>query len=157
MPAAPSDDAGRFMEGKGVVVRLDQSVTEDAQGVPHTEATVHVTGAMTEDFALNDFGLQGELRYVNPQTYPVYAEQENKPEIIAIFTSWFAGFGHEVRLSLDPQNYFLMLEIREGDETNDCTPWELLHTFVLPQDTVVDVEHSGAPIQQSSLSFCDQQ
>ncbi len=147
-----SSEAGRFMAGKGILIRLDKTVTEDEQATTHTKASFHVSGAVDKDIDLGD--ILGDLVFVDPTTYPVYAEQELKPETIAIFTAWWAGAGEEIQVQLHEQN--LIVTRRSGGEEGVCTEWEEVAKIPLGQDVVVEWEGiEGATVDQSSLAFCD--
>jgi hypothetical protein len=150
-PVASTDTSGdRVMAGKGIMVRFEQTTTEDAQSVPTTKATLHVTGVVEKDIDLGS--LQGALTYVDPSKYPVYAEQENKPETVAMFSNWFAGAGQEVSVQI--HNQTLIVTSREGDEGGECTHPKELARVALGKDVVVEWENLPAKSDASSLAFC---
>ncbi len=150
-PAAT--DTSRVMAGKGILIRVEKSVTEDAQATQHTKAILHVSGVATKDIDLGD--VLGELVYVDPATYETYAEQENKPETLAVFTAWWAGQGEEIQVQLHNQN--LIVTHQYGDEEGTCTKWEELARVPLGQDVAVEWENLGEPgVDHSSIDFCNQ-
>lgn len=157
-PVAPgntsgtSSDAARVMAGKGIMIRMEKIVTEDEQATTHTKATLHVTGVVEKDIDLGD--ILGDLVFVDPTTYPVYAEQELKPETIAIFTAWWAGQGEEIQVQMHEQNLIVMQ--RYGDEEGTCTEWKEIAKVPLGQDVVVEWEGVGeSTVEASSIAFCD--
>jgi hypothetical protein len=141
----------RVMEGTGLMIRVEQNVTEDAQGVPHNKAKLVISGVANKEVDLGD--IQGELQYVDPASYPVYAEQENLPETVGLFTSWFAGQGEEVSVTIF--NQYLYVGHRMGDESGTCTKSEELAQIKLGRDVVVEWENLPTQIPNSSLAFCD--
>lgn len=147
----PADDGERVMEGTGIMIRVEKETTEDEQAVLHTKAILHVTGVAEQDIDLGD--IQGELLYVDPATYPVYSEEENMPETVAIFTAWFAGQGEEIRVLLHNQE--LIVDHRYGDEQNTCTEYEEIARVALGRDVVVEWENLGETTPQSSIAFCN--
>ncbi|NOS68131.1 MAG: hypothetical protein HOO67_07290 [Candidatus Peribacteraceae bacterium] len=153
----PADTSGtsssdaRVMAGKGLLIRVEKTMTEDAQGIQHTKAVLHVSGVIEKDIDLGD--IQGELFTVDPHTYPVYAEQENKPETIGVFTAWWAGQGEEITVKL--HNGKLLVDHRYGDEQNTCTTPEQIAEVDLGGDVVVEFENLPDPTAKSSIAFCD--
>lgn len=130
-----------------LTITLEKNVTEDAQATPHTKAVLYFTGAADRTVDLPE--ILGELMYVDSAAYEPYGD-----DVVAVFTSWWAGQGDEfvLRKTLDPAT--LTIEHRTGDEEGSCTPPAIVGTYEMPGDITVTIEGVDASVAQSSILFC---
>jgi hypothetical protein len=150
-PSTNTTDNGRVMDGTGLMIRLEQNITYDKDAIPHNKAIMHVTGVAEADIDLGD--VYGDLLYVDPASYPTYSGNENMPETVAMFTTWFAGQGEEFNVKLQNQN--LIIDHRYGDEQGTCTELMQVTSIPLGKDVVVEWDSLPEKTDKSSLAFCD--
>lgn len=150
-PTDSTDGMSTSSKSFDITVAFAQTTSEDANGIMKTDATLTFSGAaMQNEVSLGD-NVQGQLEFVNPASYP--ANPNGKT--IALFTTWFAGQGEEILLTQATDGK-LWITHRYGDESGTCTEWEAIAEVPAPADATIKVEGLTAPIDASSLAFCNQ-
>lgn len=154
-PAAAPTPVPVAEEPADLFVRLEKNVTTDDQATPHTNAVIHLTGAVQADIPLPE--TLGELMYVDQNAYQMY-QQDNVQAVVAVLSSWWAGQGREFVLTKLAEPHMFKVEMRNGYEEGVCDPPEVLAEAELPgMDTPVVLEGFDSPVERSSVEFCHAQ
>lgn len=148
-PQDSASDSSLPSQGAPLSIAFEKSVNTDSEATVSTAAKIRFEGVVDATVDLGE--LLGELMPVHPQTY------DNNT--LAVFTTWWAGAGDDVRVRHDVAKNALVIEERMGDESGECTDWEMTESIALPEGTqALDVQLTGAdtPLEKSSLAWCDE-
>lgn len=131
-------------------VKLDQTTTEDAQGVPSTKATLTFSGVVDKVVDLGN--IQGPITAVDEKAYVNYVEPLGN--VALVLTAWFAGQGEEIWVTQHMDTKAVSVQHRYGGEEGTCTDPEQIAEFSVPATVSFTFEGLGTRVDQSSLAFC---
>ncbi len=149
--SASSEDPGynKVEDPWTLSVSMVRKATVDANGEPHTLASVRLRGATDKDIVV--YNAPGDFQFVDPSTY-------RTPGAIALFSVWWDGTGNEVMLRLDRVTHNLLIERRTGGEESErCSPWSLIDEVPVPPGVDLKLLSMGESTDESVLQYCNVQ